>query len=197
MLRVTTLLLLSVATACGEPARSPTVVPDPLPAADPTADSAATAPRPEPPAPAPTSDPAATADGAIDEIVFRFHDASVPPQYHRSYTIVATAKSIRKTVDSYGDVISDESAALTRAEFDALVAALKTHTIKVVPDAAASLGCSGGTARSLKLLHQGAPILEGRLERCGAKDTGNLAGDLDAFVAELAKRAPSTLKRDP
>ena len=40
---------------------------------------------------------------AIKEIIYRFGDASVPPDYHRSYTITVTAGGVRIVVDSYGD----------------------------------------------------------------------------------------------
>jgi hypothetical protein len=41
----------------------------------------------------------------IKEITYHFGDASVPPNYHRSYTITVTADSVKIVVDSYGNYI--------------------------------------------------------------------------------------------
>lgn len=42
-----------------------------------------------------------------DQITFEFRDASVPPQYHRSYTIDVTSTQSHLVVDSYGEVLAD------------------------------------------------------------------------------------------
>lgn len=146
-----------------------------------------TSPPPQPTAAQPT---APAPQSGIDEVVFRFHDASVPPQFHRSYVIVATPTEIRKTVDSYGDVISDDRAPLTRAKFDSIVEALRVHGIKAAADGGASPGCTGGTARSLEVKAGGEVVLKGRLDRCGGKDSGTLAGDVDAFQKVIGGEAP-------
>jgi hypothetical protein len=39
--------------------------------------------------------------------VDRFNDSSVPPEYHRRYTLTADAESAQLVVDSYGDVLHD------------------------------------------------------------------------------------------
>jgi hypothetical protein len=65
----------------------------------------------------------------IREIVYRFGDASVPPQYHRSYTITVTAGQARVVVDSYGDVLAEKAYEITRKEFEDIVRSLSRHRI--------------------------------------------------------------------
>lgn len=48
-----------------------------------------------------------------DQISFEFRDASVPPQYHRSYTIDVSKEESRVVVDSYGDVLAEQTEAIT------------------------------------------------------------------------------------
>ena len=43
----------------------------------------------------------------ITKIVYSYGDSSVPPKYHRSYTITATKDGIRIVVDSYGNILAD------------------------------------------------------------------------------------------
>lgn len=45
----------------------------------------------------------------FDKLLYRFNDSSVPPKYHRSYTIQITDKQVQCAVDVYGKVIADTS----------------------------------------------------------------------------------------
>ncbi len=42
----------------------------------------------------------------LQRVTLRFLDSSVPPRYHRSYTIVVEAGRVEITVDVYGDIIT-------------------------------------------------------------------------------------------
>lgn len=44
----------------------------------------------------------------FSDLEYHFQDASVPPQYHRSYTITANAKKGHVSVDSYGTILAEE-----------------------------------------------------------------------------------------
>jgi hypothetical protein len=159
---------------------SPSTSAPPVPSAGPTPSAAASAP--------------AEAQGDDDLIELQFRDASVPPAYHRSYVITVTRTAIRKKVDSYGDVVSDDRAPFTSAAFDALVASVARKGIKArAGGAPAGPGCTGGTGRSLKVRVAKRVVVDGSSARCGGKDAGSLSGDLDAFAAELNRAAPGGL----
>jgi hypothetical protein len=175
----------------------PEVVAPPSPSSASASASAPAAPSPGPTGTGAASDPAEVqADDDLIELQFR--DASVPPAYHRSYVITVTRTAIRKKVDSYGDVISDARAPFTSAQFDALVASMTTKGIQArAGGAAGAPGCTGGTGRSLKVRVARRVVVDGSSERCGGKDAGALAGDVDAFSAELNRAAPGGLKPAP
>jgi len=160
---------------------------------------------PPPPTPAPAEE-AQRADGdhgpsapaAPTRIVFQFHDSSVPPPYHRSYTVTATPTEIRKVVDSYGDVISDTKAPLTADQYAAIVAALATHGLgpKAAAPAASepAAGCTGGTGHSLVLARADGTESRLHVAHCGGADSGTLAGDVEAFATVLSSYLPSPLR---
>jgi hypothetical protein len=174
MMRPTSAIVITLlaAAACGGPAPATPTTP-------------ATAPDNTAPA-------EATAAGAITEIVFAFQDASVPPPYHRSWEVTITPTSIRKVVDSYGDVLSDATATLTAAQFDEIVAALGAAGLTIgdaPPLAAAGGGCTGGTGHSLRIT-RGDAVTSGSVEHCGGDHPGTLRGDVDAFTSALAAYLP-------
>jgi len=42
------------------------------------------------------------------KIIYSYGDSSVPPQYHRSYTITVTNEKLHIVVDSYGDILHEK-----------------------------------------------------------------------------------------
>lgn len=142
----------------------------PVPPADP-------GPAPVPPVPADSGVDLASAD----RVVYRFRDASVPPPDHRSFTLTLTPTEAHRVVDSYGDVVSDETRPLDRPRFDALVAGLSG--IATVTDAPVP-GCTGGTGLTLTVSAGATTLLEGSQERCAGEQTGTLSGDVRAWARE-------------
>ena len=54
----------------------------------------------------------------IQEITYHFGDASVPPKYHRSYTVTVTTDKVRIVVDSYGKILADKGYEITNKQFN-------------------------------------------------------------------------------
>ncbi len=126
---------------------------------------------------------------AISEITYHFGDASVPPDYHRSYVITITSKKVRIIVDSYGEILADQTYEITPRQFDDLRASLEKHKIAncSFPD---DDGCSGGTNERISCSHKGNEIFSGSVYHCGGKDTGNLGGDITGFADDAKKLVP-------
>ena len=57
----------------------------------------------------------------IDKIFFRFRDSSVPPPYHRSYTIDITANSSTYQVTDYSDVLAESTVEVNYEDWERLV----------------------------------------------------------------------------
>jgi hypothetical protein len=125
----------------------------------------------------------------ITKIEYRFDDSSVPPQYHRSYSITVTEQELRIVVDSYGDILADKKYHIDTARFTALLLDLeklgiKTGAVRV------SQGCDGGTGEELKCWAGQTSVLSGYVGHCGGQDTGNLYGDVPAFAKSLKALIP-------
>lgn len=110
------------------------------------------------------------------QVTLRYNDSSVPPEYHRSYTITATRTSIRMVVDSYGKVISDHQRPLDAARFDQILSAIQRHGIQRAKQPGSTAGCSGGTSHRLEVTANGKALLAGSISRCGGTVEGDLAG---------------------
>lgn len=83
-------------------------------AADPVTPSSSNAANMTSPSDDPSTDPdivqrLAAVHQEPSQVELRFVDASVPPEYHRSYTIIAAADSASVKVDVYGTVIASDS----------------------------------------------------------------------------------------
>jgi len=125
----------------------------------------------------------------IREIVYRFGDASVPPQYHRSYTITVTAGQARVVVDSYGDVLAEQAYEITREEFEDIVRSLSRHRIGRA-ELGEDEGCTGGTTETIRYSDATHELFSGSVYHCGGRDSGNLGGDARGFADEVRRLIP-------
>ena len=121
-------------------------------------------------------------DPASATIDYRFGDSSVPPEYHRSYTITVQDGEARMVVDSYGDVLHDVTETVDDATWADLldrVAALE------VRDPGRSSECDGGTSRELRATDaehpESDPSVLVHAEVCGGEG-GDDADAIDAVI---------------
>lgn len=122
----------------------------------------------------------------IDQLIYKFHDSSVPPQYHRSYVITITSETIKKRVHSYGETISEDEHECTPEEFNAVLAAFKKAKIKncKLPE---DRGCSGGTGVSVITSKAGEAVFQGYRSDCGGSNSGTMCGDTGEVLQALNK----------
>ena len=126
----------------------------------------------------------------VDELVYRYQDASVPPHYHRSYSITATEDRILRVVDSYGDEIERQEAPLNPGELRTLLAEVERSLARRATPVEQA-GCTGGTGESVTVSRKGEPLFRASVYHCGGKDSGDLVGNAsalrDAMVALLLR----------
>jgi hypothetical protein len=116
----------------------------------------------------------------VTRIVYRFGDASVPPEYHRSYTITVTKDKAEAAVDCYGDVLTRESVSISEAVFQKALDKVSESGIRAVEDPREeSGGCTGGTTEVLRLYKDDKEFFSARVYHCGGKDYGTLRGDTE------------------
>ena len=120
----------------------------------------------------------------ITRVEFRFHDASVPPPDHRSYTIQVTATEVSRVTDSYGEIVADDRRAGSEADLQAAVAAFRNAGFTLGEDRETD-GCSGGTGRSVNAFSGETEVFTGYAGECAGGVTGPLRGDLDSFQHKM------------
>jgi len=126
---------------------------------------------------------------AITEITYHFGDASVPPDYHRSYSVRVTADEVRVVVDSYGEILADETYTITSLQFDDIKRSLERNRISnctLVDDE----NCTGGTSERITYSDRDNELFSGSVYHCGGNDTGNLCGDIPRFAEDVKNLTP-------
>ena len=131
------------------------------------------------------SDVGAVSDRAVIE--FHYGDASVPPQFHRSYLLTITATSVHGVVDSYGNELADETAVITAEVWNALVAQLDDLADLDVDEIE---GCTGGTSRSLSVVDDNTTRLDLDFDVCGDTNA-SAAKKLDDAIRPITEQIPN------
>jgi hypothetical protein len=120
----------------------------------------------------------------VDRLIYHYGDASVPPPYHRSYTLTLTPHQLKLVVDSYGDRVHAESRPVSPQLLQEMVALVASGQIRNCIQPERQRGCTGGTSESLKLFSAEQPIFSGSVYHCGG-DEGDLCGELGQLSARL------------
>lgn len=134
--------------------------------------------------------PDSTSEGLPGDatVTYAFHDSSVPPQYHRSETLTVTKDQAHLVIDSYGDVLADETVATPADVWDELgrtlpeVTSLEAETVE--------LGCTGGTSADLTVESGGEMIVDLSPEFCGGTNPG-LEAPMAAWIQPARDLFPS------
>lgn len=113
-------------------------------------------PGPSGPDPSTTSEslaPEHQFDPAATTITYAFTDSSVPPEYHRSFTLTVEGGVGTIVVDSYGDETARDEQEVSSAVVEDLVDAYNAGELSHVfePDLPDDEGCAGGQTFALAL----------------------------------------------
>jgi hypothetical protein len=125
---------------------------------------------------------------------YRYRDASVPPEYHRSYTIRVTPERVYLSVDSYGTILLEDSFKLKPDRYQSFVAGLLALDIRK-REVRANDGCAGGTTDHLELFTGQANELKGSVYHCARQDFGDLEGNVAAAVELFKGLVPDLVKK--
>jgi hypothetical protein len=113
------------------------------------------------------------------EIVYRFGDSSVPPEYHRSYTLTVTKNELHVVVDSYGDIINDVVRPTSPEAWSILVTTFEG--VAGVESVENDDGCAGGTSSSLRIVDNRRELVDVGVSNCGGSG-GSEAEALDLYI---------------
>ncbi len=126
----------------------------------------------------------------INFLIFKFHDASVPPEYHRSFTLTIEKDKTHLLVDSYGEIITDTLLQLKNETSQKMLSLVNKHQIKNKSKNIVDEGCTGGTGISIKYGFEKEVFCDGYVYFCGGITEGNLDGNIDAFEKEIIEMIP-------
>lgn len=126
----------------------------------------------------------------ITEITYHFGDSSVPPPYHRSYTISASLDSVKIKVDSYGEILAQKSFKLDKGKFKEICDILEQCKFANCSEKKND-GCTGGTSESVWYKNENERLFYGSVYHCGGKDYGNLEGDIEGFAKYMKSMIPN------
>lgn len=87
-------------------------------------------------------------------VTYEFRDSSVPPPYHRSYVLTFTEEQARIVVDSYGEILADQTRQMTPEAWGQVSATYPEVSGITVTEP--EQGCTGGTGFALKVEYGGA-----------------------------------------
>lgn len=136
----------------------------------------------------PTDDNGINVD-AIREITYSFGDSSVPPEYHRSYTITVTTDTASVVIDSYGDILANEEYEVTDQQFIDLLDSLAANNIRNCT-LDEDDGCTGGTSEGVSYSDEDTELFSGTVYHCAGVDSGNLCGNVASFADDAKDLVP-------
>ena len=127
----------------------------------------------------------------LTELTYAFGDASVPPPFHRSYTLVANKDTIQLTVDSYGEVLAEKTYGMPEGGLQRIAQSLLKHNISERKEKKENDGCTGGTTRSIAFTcAKDTTPFYASAYYCGGAVYGTLTGDVDSFFVDLKTFVP-------
>lgn len=86
-------------------------------------------------------------------VTYEFRDASVPPPFHRSFVLVFDRSQARIVVDSYGDVLADRTASVSREAWNQVAQGFPKVSGLVTAEPGDA--CTGGTGFSATVAADG------------------------------------------
>ena len=119
----------------------------------------------------PVSSAATTVDPSVVDdlvIVYSFYDSSVPPPSHRSLELTVSRTQARLVIDSYGEVLADESRPTPPEVWSSLVDGIPSLVALRVEGA--QQGCVGGTGEAVQVSLGEQLIVELAVDECAGSN---------------------------
>lgn len=129
-------------------------------------------------------------DMNIDYLVFEFHDSSVPPPYHRSYSLTFQDSEVRIVVDAYGDILTDTTLEIGAKKVLEALDFIDQYKIGSKEKNEENEGCTGGTGISVEYGLDNEKLCSGYVYFCGGDQFGDLKGDLESLKQALKSLIP-------
>ena len=127
----------------------------------------------------------------ITKIVYRFRDASVPPRYHRSYTISITASEANVVVSSYGTQLNENTVPISPSDFQTALDVIEKSQITQSSEIESDSKTIGGKIEYLQLFDKDTELFSGSTHNSSVQGTKILKGDIKAVRKYLRSLFPN------
>jgi len=134
----------------------------------------------------PSTDATVAADDTM--VTYRFQDSSVPPRYHRSYTLTFDRQQAHIVVDSYGDILADQTVEMDPAAWEQVTSSLDTVGNLQVQEPAQ--GCTGGTGFVVQVDRGGSKLVDIDGYACGGVNS-QASEQVSTWVGPVRSLFPS------
>ena len=121
-------------------------------------------------------------------IEYHYGDSSVPPEYHRSYTLTVTKGGVHAVVDSYGDVLHDVTEPLPPEVWRELVRT--ADDVVDLPVDEDEEPCTGGTTRDLTIEDGGKTLVDVSFGACGGSNS-EAETRVDRWIRPVTRAIPN------
>jgi hypothetical protein len=123
-----------------------------------------------------------------------YQDTSVPPEYHRNYTLRVTPERVYLSVNSYGTILLEDAFKLKPDRYQAFVTGLLAVDIRKREERTEDR-CAGGTTDYLEIFTGQTNELKRYVYHCARQDFGNLEGGVAAAVELFRGLVPDLVKK--
>ena len=123
------------------------------------------------------------------QIVYEYGDSSVPPPYHRSYSITLNTDSVHVVVDSYGEILAEKSYIVDSLQFDSIINLLESSNLKRQKKRE-SQACCGGTSETISWYSKDEKLFSAYVYHCGGDDFGTLRGNIRPIADAMKALIP-------
>lgn len=127
----------------------------------------------------------------ITKLVYRFRDASVPPRYHRSYTISITASEANVVVSSYGTQLNENTVPISPSDFQTALDVIEKSQITQSSETESDSKTIGGKIEYLQLFDKDTELFSGSTHNSSVQGTKILKGDIKAVRKYLRSLFPN------
>ena len=127
-------------------------------------------------------------DEDLIHVEFGFGDSSVPPQYHRSYTLDIEEETTTLLIDSYGDTLLFEEFN-SNGRLKKVQEIVRSSNMKGCKETDDD-GCTGGTSVALTAETATGAVVDGYAYKCAGSYTGTICGDIDDLKSRIRDLFP-------
>ena len=126
----------------------------------------------------------------VTEITYSYQDSSLPPEYHRSYTITVTADTAKVVIENYSEILVNEEYAVTEKQFAGVKESLVTNNIRAC-ELGDNIPCPGGSSENVTYSDAEEELFSGTVYNCGGEDSGDMCGDVASFAEAVKSLVPN------